>query len=639
MMGRPFVLCLLIGCLLSGVLMAQPKGTLDSLLDAANAAGGQPQEVISVLSRHLLSMARPDERARIHDRIASSYREINVLDSAAVHAWHVLALADENDIVLRSRANALLGFVAFSKNAFTRSAGFYAEASRGFARLDDKQGLLEAFLYQARINERLRFPEESLKQYEQARVLTRELRDSETEQVLILEMAGVLRTLERYREAEDYLRRSLTLSVGDTLRTGAVQLALGELYEDQLEYGMALDHYHLALVSLREKDPFPGYHRIAATYARMNHVDSARRYADSAEAAAIASGEVAYLRDCYQARYRLATQMQDTVSAYSYLLFFKQYDDSVRQHRAQADIRNAREEVFLSASEAAVRNAALQSQLNIVRDREASNQRTYIMVSTGLGLLAALFLALWYFTRRRTREKLAAQQELVRDLSGKNERVFAHMAHELHGPVSVFSNLARSMHTQLKEARPEEVAQMLKHLHVSTKEVEQSLHELMDWAVTQSGTMPVRPEVFSGRKLAEQVQEELRIWAEEHGVTTELLVPEGITAFADRSIVKIVLRTLLHHAIAASPEGQTVTVFSGMKDAVITMGVKHHGPEMTASQIAAALSWDSSGENRGVGLPMCRELIGRAGGELFIESLPGQGTTTYFTLPERLPNP
>ncbi len=636
MVGRHLLLSLL-SILLSGACLAQSSRSVDSLLRVANAEEMRPQAVITLLSRHLVS-AQAADQARLHDRVAAAFREMGLLDSASAHAWHVLRITGDSDAALRSRANVLLGFVSYRRNALTRSAGFYREAAKLFVRLDDKQGLLEALTYQARIDDRLQFAEEALTRYDQARTLAHELRDAVSERILLFEMAGVLRALERYSDAEEFYKRSLALSAGDSIRMGQVNVELGKLFEAKSEFLQAKGHYLSALGYLKQLDPFPVYQRLADAFASQNLLDSASLYADSAEQVAMASEVIDYLRDGYQLRYRLAAQMRDSARAFNYLLRFKQYDDSLKYLNALADIQNARDEVFLGASEASLRTAELQVQLKSTREREERNQQRYLYISTGCGLAAALFLSLWFFTLQRSRHRNREQQNRIADLAGKNEKVFAHMAHELQGPVSTFANLTRSMPGQLKESKPEEVAEMLSYLHRSTQEVAQSLHELMDWAVTQSETMPFRPEVFSCRKLAEQVQEELQAWAGEHDVETEMLVPEDVTAFADRSMTKIVLRTLLHHAVGSSPEGQTVTIFSGKKDSLITMGVKNHGHPLTEEQIQSLLSWNpdaEGGRERGVGLPLCRELIRRTGGELYAESRPGQGNTFYFTLPER----
>jgi len=618
---------------------AQSRTAVDSLLEQMNTSEVRAEVIISELSKPLLQNAAIHDRALIHDRIAYAFRELGIYDSASVHAWHVLRLAPE-DNVLRSRAYSLLGYVAFQTEAWSRSAGYYADAARLFRLTGDQQGLLAATHYQAQIDRTLGYADDALKKYEQARALAKELNDVVTEKQLVLETAMLFRTMERYRDAEDYLNRSLLLSKGDTSRLTVVHREWGKLLEDQSAYRGARTHYEAILQWTRNSDRFPSYLDMVRVNAALHLLDSANHYADSAEYAATISGNIRFMRDCYKSRYQLAAQMQDSSQAFYYLLKFKEYDDSVSREETERRIQNIRHELFLSASEASVRTAELEARLTEISERRIRDQKVFLWMSIGLGATAAIFLGLWVFTWRRTRDSMSQQRSQSQDLASKNAKVFAVMARDLQGPVATFSNLSRSMPMLLKGASMEDINVTVRGLHRSAQELQQTLQELLDWAVTQSGSMPFRPEVFSCWKLAVEVKDELQPWADEHGVTATLLVPEGVTTFADRAMVKIVWRTLLFNAIRFSREGQTVTLLSGKKEDLITMGVKDNGQGIAQSRLQVLLSWDppeSAGREKGVGLPMCRELVRRNGGDLFAESQEGHGSTFYFTLPEHPP--
>ena len=79
---------------------------------------------------------------------------------------------------------------------------------------------------------------------------------------------------------------------------------------------------------------------------------------------------------------------------------------------------------------------------------------------------------------------------------------------------------------------------------------------------------------------------------------------------------------------------------TGRKDDLITLGVKDHGKGIPQDRLRQIFLWSKDTQrtgSRGVGLPMCRDLVARNGGNLSVESQAGEGSTFYFTLPEHAP--
>ncbi len=615
--------------------LAQTAAQIDSAVQASRDLS--PPSAISLLTPYLAQVVDPAAGATIHDRISDAFLEQGFLDSAAVHAWHVLRMAPE-DNVLSSRAYVRLGFISYQREAFERAEDFYARASHLLTVLDDRPALLMSRTYEGRVLDHLERPAEALPLYEQAIQLAVMQEDKPLELQLSFELAGVLRKLSRYSDAEDILQKLVAHSGWDSTRIALVWNELGRVYEARDDYRGALAAYAQLLNYCRKTDAFPGYHQLLRMYIQLDQLDSADRFADSSEVAAQNSGQMVYLRDCFRDRHHLALRQRDTVKAYAYLLKFSAYDDSIQQEIADRSIQRIRDEQIISSSEALVRIAELEAVVRGRSERVARNEERFVWISVGSSVIAVLFLSLWFFNRRRYKMKLQRLEEENKDLAAKNAKVFSVLAQDLQGPLAVFSNLARSMPNQLKDAKPEEASVLMGHLHRSTQEVQQSLHEMLDWAITQSGTMPFRPEFFSCRGLADQVVKELEPWATEHGVAPMLLMPEHVTAYADRAMIRMVLRTLVYNAIRFSPEGAAVSIFSGKREDLTTVGVKDHGPGLSPEKLSVLLEWsEAEDQRRGVGLPMCRELVRRNGGDLYIESTPGQGSTFYFTLPENPP--
>lgn len=632
---RYFLLLLLLFA--TSALHAQPATPLDSLLKKADDPGKLPESVILLFNEQLLRFTSPGDLAWIHDRMAAAYNQTGVLDSSAVHSWTVLQLAPENE-ALAARAYSNLGDIAYRKGAMTRANEFFDRAFRTYQLLDDKPGQFSSLLYSARVNYFLSRPVESLEDYRTARLLTTDLKDTVSRNIITFEMARVLRDAGRYGEAELNLQAALKSAGRDTLRRIAVLGEKGKLFETKGEALRALDAYkEVRRLQRLINSPLPGYQDLARVYARLNRLDTARRFADSAEIADLRSGDAQKLRECYRLRYQLAARMGDTARAYIFHLRFQQYSDTVQRREAARQVQGVRDELILGAHEASVRTAELMTRAREL-DEQRQRQSMYLLWTIGgVGMLVILLVVAWLYSRSSLARQLTEKEKQLADLAVQKEKLFTVIAHDLQAPLATFGNLSRSLSSEAGKRGDPEMKGLLLQLHKSSAEVMQSLTQLVDWSVAQSGTLPFRPEVFSCHHLASTVEAQLRPLAEENGLKVEFLVPDAVHAYADRTMVSVVLRTLLYNAIRFSPEGRPVTIFSGRKDDLITLGVKDNGKGIPEDRLRQLFLWSKdtqSAGSRGIGLPLCRDLIARNGGNLYVESQVGAGSTFYFSLPE-----
>ncbi len=622
-------LCVSVGCI------GQVIKPIDSLLQKANDPSRVPESAILILSEQVAQFENPEDKAMIHDRIAAAYEQTGVLDSAAAHAWQVLRLVPDN-MALCSRACQTLGFVAFNKDAFERSRDFYDRSYRLSDELKDVFGMMNAAAYLGRIESRLAHQAEAREHFQQAIELARQRADSAAVNQLTQEMIPVLRGLRDFRQAEDLLNQILQQSKGDAARLAEAHKEYGRLEEAREQPFKALAHYKAALVHNRKQDS-DTYLSIAQIYSRTIHLDTATLYADSAESVAKVHHNLPALRDGYQLRYQIAEQRKDTASAFRYFLSYSHYDDTLKQREADRRVQHVRDELILGANEASMRTADLQDQLALTRHTQDVQWTNFFRVLAGVGVLFLVVIFLWIRSHLSTRRKVQEQLEQIRELQSSNEKLFTVMARDLQGPLSTFSNLTRSLGTQMEKATPEERSNLIGHLYSSSIELRQSLNELLDWTLSKSGAMNTRPEVFSCRQLAAGVEEDLRPIAEERSVTVNFLVPDMVMAFADKAMIRIVLRSLLSLAVRGSREGDVITIFSGQKDGLITLGIKDHGSEDLREKLNAlqtASPADSGAEGQGLGLALCRDLVRANGGDLYVETIPGEGNTCYLTLPE-----
>jgi light-regulated signal transduction histidine kinase (bacteriophytochrome) len=116
------------------------------------------------------------------------------------------------------------------------------------------------------------------------------------------------------------------------------------------------------------------------------------------------------------------------------------------------------------------------------------------------------------------------------------------------------------------------------------------------------------------------------------------------TVRADQAQLAVVFQNLIANAIKFRREGVTphVHISAEQTDTRWTFSVADNGIGIEADQreaifqIFQRLHTESEYPGLGIGLALCRRIVARHGGQIWLESAVGTGSTFYFTIPKRL---
>ncbi len=114
-------------------------------------------------------------------------------------------------------------------------------------------------------------------------------------------------------------------------------------------------------------------------------------------------------------------------------------------------------------------------------------------------------------------------------------------------------------------------------------------------------------------------------------------LPEPIQVFADRTQMNRVFTNLLSNAIEAVEKGQfcKININEKLSDDAVMVSITDNGSgigeEMKKKIFTPNFTTKTSGT--GLGLAMCKSIIEQAGGQIYFETLPGEGTTFFIVLP------
>ncbi len=167
--------------------------------------------------------------------------------------------------------------------------------------------------------------------------------------------------------------------------------------------------------------------------------------------------------------------------------------------------------------------------------------------------------------------------------------------------------------------------------------------EAIQMARVEAGRVHLRREHHSVASLVESVLEKLQPRMEGRSVTVEIahaLPP----IWVDRELIEVALRQLIDNALKYSPPDAPVRVQAEAESGRMIVSVADRGPgipEAEQTRIFEKFYRADAARHRvpgaGLGLVIAREIIHANGGQIWVESKPGEGSIFRFSLPAIAP--
>jgi PAS domain S-box-containing protein len=244
---------------------------------------------------------------------------------------------------------------------------------------------------------------------------------------------------------------------------------------------------------------------------------------------------------------------------------------------------------------------------------------------------------------------LVVQEDVsvLTDAERVKDEFIALAAHELRNPMASILGFAKMLQPRVDAHAntsfpPEWQQEAAECVLKSTQRLVALTDDLLDVTRLQAGRLELYREPSDLVALARRMTRRLSGATTQHELRLEA-VADYIVVNMDVKRIEQVLSNLIHNAIKYSPAGGVITV-SVSEDTQANHGhlaVSDHGIGIPASDLgqlfgrfARAENARQSGiEGTGLGLFLCRELIECHGGQIWCESVEGQGSTFTLTLP------
>ncbi|MCC7363563.1 MAG: HAMP domain-containing histidine kinase [Dehalococcoidia bacterium] len=235
----------------------------------------------------------------------------------------------------------------------------------------------------------------------------------------------------------------------------------------------------------------------------------------------------------------------------------------------------------------------------------------------------------------RMTEEVQRSQQTLRDF-------LANISHELKTPLTSI----RGFGTAIADGTIDDPAGITRSATIICDESNRVLRlveELLDLSRIESGQVSMRQEDVDLTELLEHVHEVFALRSEENGVAVEVESVGNTRIRGDYDRLEQVLNNLLDNALRHTPRGGTVRVQSReVQQGLVQVAVTDNGPGIPQDDIPhlferfyrANGTGTKPAKGYGLGLAITREIVRAHGGDIWVTSESGRGTSFVFTLPD-----
>ena len=342
----------------------------------------------------------------------------------------------------------------------------------------------------------------------------------------------------------------------------------------------------------------------------------------------------------------------DSAMAYKYLLQKTSLQDSLRK------LEDAQ---LATKLESQYRDNQHKLEIKLLGEAQARKTYQIQLLSTFIGVLLGLLgLSYYLFQSKRTQSILLAQrnqehEEVKRALEESNERLtkyidsnlqlenFAYMAsHDLRAPlVNITAFSSRLLETS-KGKLDETEYTLLSFLYKNSQSMEALINSLLQYS--RVNTQKLQTERIIPEEALCEVLDELVTSIEHRGANISVSETMASSIYADKVKLKQIFQNLLLNAVKFCPydRNPSISVTLSSHPSHWQIAVKDNGIGISKEHqdqiflLFRKLHPSEEYTGSGIGLAAVKRLVEQHNGAIWVKSLPGEGSTFYFTIHKNL---
>jgi signal transduction histidine kinase len=233
----------------------------------------------------------------------------------------------------------------------------------------------------------------------------------------------------------------------------------------------------------------------------------------------------------------------------------------------------------------------------------------------------------------------------LREVDRLKSEFLASMSHELRTPLNSIIGFADVLLEGIDGPLNERMSEDVTLIRDSGRHLRELIGEMLDMSKIEAGVMELRYEEINVPSMAREIVASAKSLAMNKDLEIRFEIDPNLeTIEADRTRLTQILLNLISNAIKFTEQG-TISLMLKEQDEELLAGVQDTGIGIANEdipiifeqfrQIDGSLSRKVGGT--GLGVPISKRLVELHGGQMWLESELGAGSTFWFTMPKKRP--
>jgi two-component system, NtrC family, sensor kinase len=240
--------------------------------------------------------------------------------------------------------------------------------------------------------------------------------------------------------------------------------------------------------------------------------------------------------------------------------------------------------------------------------------------------------------------EIEEKSRLLEAASRHKSEFLANMSHELRTPLNAILGFSEVLAERMFGEVNEKQAEYLQDILSSGRHLLSLINDILDLSKVEAGRLELELGRFYLPTALDNALTLVRERATRHGIRFIQIVDAGVgDIVADERKLKQILLNLLSNAVKFTPEGGRVGLTATLAAGAVTIAVSDTGVGIAPEDQSAIFEeFRQVGredarkqEGTGLGLTLAKKFVELHGGQIWVQSQVGQGSTFSFTLPAR----